>query len=147
MSCGAVCSYSFQIIEDQAQVQCRMVLELRGIAQLGDPMQPASIKVPASGTRLGTAGSALPPSQTPPRGTMVPTMASGLLAPLSGRRLDWISNSQTVVHCFDRQPTEHNVYLWIKKNTTYLGIRIMFSSIVLLIYTQKKMLKQNPFIY
>lgn len=45
-------------------------------------------RAPASGRRLGTAGSAWPPSRTPPIGMTAPTMACGLLAPLSGRPLE-----------------------------------------------------------
>jgi len=47
-----------------------------------------SIRVPASRRQPETSCSAWPPSQTPQRGMMVPTMAAGLLAHPSGRRLD-----------------------------------------------------------
>jgi hypothetical protein len=45
-------------------------------------------KVRASGRRLGTAGSAWPPSRIRLIGMVAPTMACGLPAPLSGRQLE-----------------------------------------------------------
>jgi hypothetical protein len=119
-----------------------------GVAWRDDPMQAASIKVPASGRQLGTDGSVLPPSQTPPRGMMVPTMASGLLAPLWGRRLriELAGVRQSNLHSLDRQPTEHNVHLWIRME----HIEIFESCFVQLCcwFTLKnKMLNMNLFIY